>query len=65
MVVLLFACWCMAVAKPFAVLLVFKSLCGVVNTDDIFTEWPFQISGLDPTSTPRVFCVCFYNHARV
>ena len=39
MVALLFACWCMAVPKSFVVFLVFKSLCGVANTDDIFTLW--------------------------
>jgi hypothetical protein len=37
MVVLLFACWCMDVPKSFVALLVFKSICGVANTDDIFT----------------------------
>jgi hypothetical protein len=38
MVVLLFACWCMAVPKSFVALLVFKSLCGVANTNYIFTH---------------------------
>jgi hypothetical protein len=37
MVVLLFVCWCVAVPKSFAALLVFKSLCGVANADDVFT----------------------------
>jgi hypothetical protein len=38
MVVLLLACWCMAVPTSFVVLLVFKSLCGVANADDIFAH---------------------------
>jgi hypothetical protein len=36
--VVLFVCWCMAVPKSFVALLVFKSLCGGANTDDIFTQ---------------------------
>jgi hypothetical protein len=52
MVVLLFVCWCMAVPKSFAALLVFKSLCGVANTDYVFTiygigRWEHLACALD------------------
>jgi hypothetical protein len=31
-------CWCMAVPKSFVVSLVFKSLCGVANADDVYAH---------------------------